>query len=228
MNNSQINKSHIGSPVQHIISLKTLLMSFGLVISVELIARYLAAENQYNPIILLGAARLLEITLMIIIVQIWQEGKISSIGLERSTIFNGIKRGLIWAAGFGAAVLFISVILFLSGINPLKLIYFDLPSGFDELSLFFVVTVILGPVAEEIFFRGFLYGFFRRWGILVAIFLTTIICTGIHLAFSEIFITQVIGGIVFAIAYEIEKKLMVPIVIHALGNMAILFVFLIR
>jgi hypothetical protein len=222
------NEIYIGSPVQYTISLNTLLMSFGLVMSVELIVRYLATENQYNPTILLGAARLFEITLMIIIVQICQEGRISSIGLERSTIFNGIKRGLIWSAGFGAVVLFTSFMLFLSGINPLKLIYSDLPSSFDEPFLFFFVTLILGPVAEEIFFRGLLYGFLRRWGILAAIFLTTIIFTGVHLAFSEMLFTPVIGGIVFAIAYEIEKKLMVPIVIHGLGNMAILSVFLIR
>jgi membrane protease YdiL (CAAX protease family) len=30
-----------------------------------------------------------------------------------------------------------------------------------------------------------------------------------------------VGGIVFAIAYEKEKSLMVPVTIHCLGNMAI-------
>jgi membrane protease YdiL (CAAX protease family) len=30
-----------------------------------------------------------------------------------------------------------------------------------------------------------------------------------------------VGGIVFAIAYEKEKNLMVPITIHCLGNLAI-------
>jgi len=32
---------------------------------------------------------------------------------------------------------------------------------------------------------------------------------------------QVVGGIVFAVAYEIEGSLMVPITIHVLGNLAI-------
>jgi hypothetical protein len=34
-------------------------------------------------------------------------------------------------------------------------------------------------------------------------------------------ITQLIGGILFAVAYEIEKNLLVPITIHCLGNLAI-------
>ncbi|MEJ2731154.1 MAG: CPBP family glutamic-type intramembrane protease, partial [Deltaproteobacteria bacterium] len=34
-------------------------------------------------------------------------------------------------------------------------------------------------------------------------------------------ITQLIGGILFAISYEIEKNLLVPITIHSLGNLAI-------
>jgi hypothetical protein len=34
-------------------------------------------------------------------------------------------------------------------------------------------------------------------------------------------ITQLVGGIVFALAYEKEKNLMAPITIHCLGNLAI-------
>jgi membrane protease YdiL (CAAX protease family) len=30
-----------------------------------------------------------------------------------------------------------------------------------------------------------------------------------------------VGGLVFAVAYEIEKSLLVPITIHVLGNFAI-------
>jgi hypothetical protein len=34
-------------------------------------------------------------------------------------------------------------------------------------------------------------------------------------------VTQIVGGIVFAVAYHTGKSLMVPIVIHVLGNLAI-------
>jgi hypothetical protein len=36
-----------------------------------------------------------------------------------------------------------------------------------------------------------------------------------------VFVHQVVGGIVFAVAYEVEGSLLVPITIHVLGNMAI-------
>jgi membrane protease YdiL (CAAX protease family) len=38
---------------------------------------------------------------------------------------------------------------------------------------------------------------------------------------SGIPVTQLIGGIVFALAYEVTENLMVPMVIHVTGNLAI-------
>jgi len=35
------------------------------------------------------------------------------------------------------------------------------------------------------------------------------------------FVTQMVGGILFTVAYEVEGSLMVPITIHILGNMDI-------
>jgi hypothetical protein len=34
-------------------------------------------------------------------------------------------------------------------------------------------------------------------------------------------LTQAVGGILFAVAYEVERSLLVPITIHVLGNLAI-------
>jgi len=42
-----------------------------------------------------------------------------------------------------------------------------------------------------------------------------------HPIFPGIPLPQVVVGIVFAVAYEIEGSLMVPITIHVLGNLAI-------
>jgi uncharacterized protein len=40
-------------------------------------------------------------------------------------------------------------------------------------------------------------------------------------------VTQIIGGLLFAVAYEVEGNLLVPITIHALGNLAIFTAYLI-
>jgi membrane protease YdiL (CAAX protease family) len=80
---------------------------------------------------------------------------------------------------------------------------------------------VVSPIAEEVFFRGILYGFLRRWGVLVAVVGSTVIFVLAHPIISGIRLTQIVGGLVFAVAYEVEGNLMVPITIHALGNLAI-------
>ena len=84
-----------------------------------------------------------------------------------------------------------------------------------------MVGGLVAPIAEEIFFRGVIYGFLRRWGVLLALAGSTVIFVLAHAISSRIPLTQIVGGIVFAVAYEVEGKLMVPITIHVLGNMAI-------
>jgi membrane protease YdiL (CAAX protease family) len=71
------------------------------------------------------------------------------------------------------------------------------------------------------FFRGMLYGFLRRWGVVVAIVVSTGVFVLAHPISQGFPLPQVAGGIVFALAYELEGSLMTPIVIHVLGNFAI-------
>jgi membrane protease YdiL (CAAX protease family) len=203
------------------IKVKTPIASLIAVISVELAARFVALKIEYFPMAILGAARLLEIILMISIVQIWEKGT-SSIGLERSKILCGIRRGLIWSAGFGGVAFLVSLFLLRLGINPSKFIKTDLPSSHTEILILLLVVGMVGPIAEEIFFRGILFGFFRRWGFWIAFVLSVTLFTIAHPGFPKLSFSQIIGGMVFAMAYEVEKNLMVPIIVHVLGNVAIL------
>ena len=72
-----------------------------------------------------------------------------------------------------------------------------------------------------IFFRGILYRFFRQWGFAPALIISTIFFVLPHITGNGIPLTQVVGGLLFAIAYEVEENLIVPIVIHCLGNLSI-------
>ena len=136
-------------------------------------------------------------------------------------IFPGLKRGVVWSAGFGLLVLLGGVLLYVMGINPLSLIYTPLPADSGHILLVFIVGGIIAPIMEEIFFRGVLYRFLRRWGALTAILLSTLAFVLAHPVFPDVPITQIVGGLLFALAYEIEKNLVAPITIHSLGNMAI-------
>ena len=202
------------------IETKTLIISLATMVCIEVVTRAVVSKGLYNQMIILGVTRLLEIILVMLIVQTWGRG-LPCIGLARSKMVPGAKKGLIWSAGFATVAFFSFVVLFVVGINGLTLIQAHLPKKPSEIILFFVVGGMLGPIAEEIFFRGILYGFFRRWGVVVALVLSTLIFVLAHPIFPGIPLPQVVGGIVFAVAYEVERSLMVPITIHILGNMAI-------
>ena len=158
---------------------------------------------------------------MIVMIVLIREGGLSSIGLSLPKTLPGLKRGLIWSAGFGLITLLGFALIFAIGLNPLTLIHTHLPAKPGDILLFFIVGGLIGPVAEEVFFRGVIYGFLRRWGAPAAIILSTLLFVLAHPVFPAIPVTQMVGGLLFAVAYEVEKNLMVPITIHVSGNMAI-------
>jgi membrane protease YdiL (CAAX protease family) len=202
------------------IKIETLLICLVAISFMEGVRWLVASGIPWNGMTLLGLARLIEIGLILLIVSVRGNG-LHSIGLGTHQILPGIKKGIIWAAGFGVIVFSAFLLLFLFKIDPLALIRTSLPSGSMNILLFFALGGIIAPIAEEIFFRGILYGFFRRWGVSVALILSTFLFVLPHLGSSGLPITQVVGGVLFAVAYEIEGSLMVPIIIHAFGNMAI-------
>ncbi len=202
------------------IETKTLILSLAAIVSIEMVTRAVILKIVYFPMIFLGTARLLEIVSVVLIVLIWGKG-LSSIGLAQSKIVFGLKRGLLWSVGFAVTAFLAFVILSIAGINALPFMKARLPTGHGEIILFLFVGGLVAPIAEELFFRGVLYGFFRRWGVAVALILSTLIFVMFHPIGHQIPVTQAVGGVIFALAYELEGSLMVPITIHSLGNTAI-------
>jgi membrane protease YdiL (CAAX protease family) len=135
-------------------------------------------------------------------------------------MFPGLKKGLAWSAGFAVAAGLLFLGLFMAGHHPLNLIRSPLPEGARNQALFFLVGGIVAPVAEEIVFRGLIFGYLRRWGLPAAVLISTALFAAIHPG-PAIPVTQIVGGAVFAVAYHTGKSLVVPIVIHVLGNLAI-------
>jgi CAAX protease family protein len=188
--------------------------------AIEIIVRMLIHANLIDSLTGLGLARLVEIFSLLVVVKL-RENRLGAIGLTARGVYGGFIRGLIWAVSFGvtaAVVLFVSYLL---GVNVESLFQMQLPFGNRQLIAFFLVGSIIAPVAEEIFFRGILYGFFRRWGIPAAVILSTLLFVLSHSTGRTIPVTQIAGGILFAVSYEVEKNLLVPITIHILGNLAI-------
>ena len=202
------------------IKLSTVIFSIVVIAAVEIVVRLLINQGLVAPLTALGSARLAQIIFLLVLINI-REKSLSAIGLASTGAYQGIKKGLIWAVFFGAAAGLALLIIYLLDINVLKLFQMQLPANGNKLIVFFLVGAFIAPVAEEIFFRGILYGFFRRWGMLTALVLSTLFFVLSHPSRHTIPITQMIGGILFAVAYELEKNLLVPIIIHVLGNLAI-------
>jgi membrane protease YdiL (CAAX protease family) len=204
------------------IKLSTLLISIAGIAAVELAARMLISRNLLAPLPGVGVARLAEIIFLLILVYSREKG-LSIIGLSADRIYRGFKRGGLWAVSFGVAAGIVLGVFHLAGYKVTALFHMQLPSENSALITFLLTGALIGPVAEEIFFRGVIYGFFRRWGIPAAIILSTLlfVIPHTHASGPIIPVTQLIGGILFAVAYEIERNLLVPITIHITGNLAI-------
>ena len=202
------------------ITLKTLAISIAAVFAIETVFRLAISGQPGSPLLALGIIRCLEALLLVFIAGRFEKDP-NAIGLSRSKMLPGLVRGLIWSVCFGIAAGVLFSVFFAAGINPLKLVNTPLPSAPRQIFLFFLVGGVIGPIWEEIFFRGIIFGFFRRWGVYAAILISTALFVLPHFDGHHLPLTQIVGGIVFAIAYEKEKSLMVPVTIHCLGNMAI-------
>lgn len=199
------------------IGIKLFFLSLVFLLLTEAGSMFLASCYEGRGLLILGGARVLQLTAFLIAVLIYGRG-LSDIGLAKQQILPGLRQGLKWSLWFGIAACIGLVGLYVGGFDVLKIMHTRLPDAGDDLLLFFLVGGILAPFAEEVFFRGILYGFFRRWGMWTALFMSTLFFV---LAHQSVSLIQVTGGVVFAIAYEKEGALMVPVTIHALGNLSL-------
>lgn len=163
--------------------------------------------------------RLLQTAGMVWAVVHWERG-LAAIGWSPRTWLQGLRQGAVWSAGFALVAGAGMILLSFAGYHPLSSLGSPLKGRTAELLLFFLLGGLIAPVAEEVFFRGILYGFFRRWGIAAALIASTAVFVALHTT-QGLPVTQIVGGLVFALAYETTRNLMVPITIHVLGNLAI-------
>jgi membrane protease YdiL (CAAX protease family) len=203
------------------IDLKTVGLALITVLFMEWAAKAAAPYVALPSMLVLGTLRSLEIATFICIASFFEAHGLATIGIHSKHLLMGLKKGILWSVGFGLITATAFGILFYAGINPFEFMKTDMPSKHYEILLFFMVGAMISPIAEEIFFRGILYGFFRRWGIWVAVLASTLLFVIAHTISSKIPVPQAIGGILFAIAYEKERNLIVPMVIHMSANFAI-------
>jgi len=138
----------------------------------------------------------------------------STLDLKRN-IFFGITIAFL-------ALVFFASIFFLLGKDPSSLKSVQLLKNITHpwyyVTFFFGTLVLLGPLVEEIYFRGILYSSYRRkYGSKIAIFFTTLFFVTIHIGGN--YIEIIIFGIILTILYEKTESLFLTFITHASFNL---------
>ncbi len=157
----------------------------------------------------------------------WREMGVAEYGPGSS-----ILRGL----GYGLLFLFVSglvgVLQSLLGIEQTDPLPFDIDteSLFGRAALLFG-GVVLAPISEEIFFRGYIFrAMAARKGLILGIVYSSALFGAIHLirdfpsetadlpGYFSVFLPIAAGSTLLAIAYHRSRDLWTPIVAHAVNN----------
>lgn len=91
--------------------------------------------------------------------------------------------------------------------------------SFFSIVIAFISAAVISPIYEEIFYRGFLYRWFRtRVGFAGALLLSSMIFTIIHIPTYNAMPVNFFSGIIFALAYEKTNSIWPSILIHGISN----------
>lgn len=154
----------------------------------------------------------------------WQELGLRPLPLERV-----MRVGL--ATGIGGLVLTITISLLLSqvGLRPNQFEQFEFVRNADwiGLTVVLVLAAVTGPFAEELFFRGFLFGLYRRrqplW---LAYLIAGVVFAGPHVMPNRMNPSQMAGlatgifvlGTLLAWTYQRTGSLYPGVLAHAVNN----------
>jgi membrane protease YdiL (CAAX protease family) len=134
---------------------------------------------------------------------------------------QGFKTGLLWSFLFGAIAIILYFFFSFMGIHSLEHLAIKLPKDNFGAILFCITAGLISPIAEEIFFRGFIYAYFRKYNLILALILSTTFFALPHFPSTIFPIVPIVGGVIFALSFEYSKSLAAPIIIHISGNLAI-------
>jgi len=81
-----------------------------------------------------------------------------------------------------------------------------------------LLVCVLVPIGEEMFFRGFVYGTLRRWGVTAATVLSALFFGAVHQQVVH-FLPIVVLGAILALLYERTGSLLPAMLVHAVNNL---------
>lgn len=83
----------------------------------------------------------------------------------------------------------------------------------------FVSAAIISPIYEEIFYRGFLYRWFRvKWGVPAGILLSSSVFMLVHIPTYNTLPVNFLTGVIFSWTYEKTGSIYPGMIIHGVFN----------
>ena len=102
------------------------------------------------------------------------------------------------------------------------------PVGIINMILFFLVFVIALPIAEEMYFRGYMFpSLEKQYNLIIAALITSIL-SSIFLSGSISFLLLFIAGLVFAFLYQKTEAVFCSMVSHMTFNLIITLLIFIK
>ncbi len=144
------------------------------------------------------------------------------LGFVKDGFLAAVPQGIKWGGGLFVAVMVLGI--FSSVFYPrepelqdfAKILLLADSSG--EFFLAFIMGVVLAPLGEEIYFRGFLYPALRqRFGVKIGIILTAVLFSFLHFDFYR-FIPIGVGGLGLTYLYEKSGNIWTTIIAHGVWN----------
>ncbi len=201
------------------ITLKTFVSAILAVFFIELIGHLTGSVMDMNKYLKLSIIRCFEIGFLFwLLKQRFSPFRFNQI--KWFELLKQTKLAIVISAIMAIVVLFLKVV----DTGLLSLIpHARIPSGISGVQ-FFIIVCILSPLAEELLFRGFIYNFIRQWGRSLAVIISSLLFSTFHTSQFIFPVVPLLGGILFAVVYELEKHLFSPILIHAVGNYLLFFI----
>jgi uncharacterized protein len=193
---------------------------FGLFILVVVIAltlglQILISTESASQFILIIFEFLLLVPIAVIF--LWRRVKWTELGIRR---FEG--KDMAMGCGLLIAIYIIviinNLIMLALGVVTQAETIFDLLGNLESPVLFVVVGVILAPVLEELFFRGFVFkGFREKYGWKAALVISSAIFSLFHLQVATLLPMFLLGGL-FAYLYQRTESVFPGMIMHFLVN----------
>lgn len=188
---------------------------FVILVSLTIVAATLFPSAATSPLLMIGTELILLIPIAAIF--LWRRISWKELGFRKFE-WNVIALGCGMLLIVYAVIFMHNLILAMLGVATQGEVIFDVFNSLDSPMLLFFVGIILAPLMEETFFRGFLFkGFRQRYGWKAALIISSIIFGLSHLQLAALLPTSLLGG-VLAYMYHRTNSLFPGMILHFIIN----------